>query len=55
VSGGDNETLTKRIFESIRDQIDPTVAAVSSMLMLLSVAVLLVTQAHQQRRGSVEP
>jgi putative spermidine/putrescine transport system permease protein len=50
VSGGENETLTKRMFESIRDQIDPTVAAVSSVLMLLSVSVLLVTQGYQRRR-----
>ncbi len=50
VSGGDNETLTKRMFEGIRDQIDPTVAAVSSMLMLLSILVLAVTQIFQKAK-----
>jgi ABC-type spermidine/putrescine transport system permease subunit II len=38
------------MFETIRDQVDPTVAAVSSVLMLLSVSVLLITQAYQPRR-----
>jgi putative spermidine/putrescine transport system permease protein len=50
VSGGETETLTKRIFANIRDEIDPTVASVSSMLMLLSIGVLVVTQIFQRKR-----
>ena len=33
VSSGENETLTRRMFSNIRDQVDPTVAAVSSLLV----------------------
>jgi putative spermidine/putrescine transport system permease protein len=50
VSGGETETLTKRIFANIRDEIDPTVAAVSSMLMLLSIVVFVAVQICQRRR-----
>ena len=49
VSGGDNSTLTKRMFANIRDQVDPTVAAISSLLVLLSILVLIVTQTLQAR------
>lgn len=41
VSGSATETLTRRIFQSMRDQVDPTVAAVSSLLMLVSIGVLI--------------
>lgn len=37
VSSGSNETLTRRMFANIRDQVDPSVAAISSLL----VAVVL--------------
>lgn len=44
VSSGANSTLTKRMFANIRDQVDPTVAAISSMLVALSIVVLIVAQ-----------
>lgn len=37
VSRGVNITLTKVMFDTLHDEIDPTIAAVSSMLILLSV------------------
>ena len=37
VSTGDNTTITKVMFTSLRDEIDPTIAAVSSMLIAVSV------------------
>jgi len=39
VSGGFNTTLTKIMFNSLRDEIDPTIAAISSLLIALSLTV----------------
>lgn len=44
VSSGANSTLTKRMFANIRDQVDPTVAAISSMLVVASIVILIGTQ-----------
>jgi putative spermidine/putrescine transport system permease protein len=34
ISGGETATLTKRMFESLRDEIDPTIAAISTLLVV---------------------
>ncbi|WP_442580755.1 ABC transporter permease [Mesorhizobium sp. ASY16-5R] len=48
VSGGSNATLPKVMFTALRDKIDPTIAVVSTvMLLVATVAVLVVL-----RRGS---
>lgn len=39
VSGGENTTLTKIMFTALRDEIDPTIAAISSLLILLSLTI----------------
>jgi putative spermidine/putrescine transport system permease protein len=44
VSGGDNATITRRMFNSLRDQIDPTIAAISTCLILVSVLALIGVQ-----------
>lgn len=44
VSSGANSTLTKRMFANIRDQVDPTVAAISSMLVVASIVILVGAQ-----------
>lgn len=44
VSSGANSTLTKRMFANIRDQVDPTVAAISSMLVIASIVILVAAQ-----------
>ncbi|MCP5152212.1 MAG: ABC transporter permease [Ectothiorhodospiraceae bacterium] len=44
VSGGENATLTRRMFNALRDQIDPTIAAISTCLILVSVISLLLVQ-----------
>ena len=49
VSSGSMSTLTKRMFANIRDQVDPTVAAISSILVVLSIIVLIVGQIAQIR------
>ncbi|MBZ9719677.1 ABC transporter permease [Mesorhizobium sp. AD1-1] len=52
ISSGATSTLTKRMFANIRDQVDPTVAAISSMLVVLSIIVLIAAQ-FVRRRGGV--
>jgi putative spermidine/putrescine transport system permease protein len=41
ISGGENSTLTKRMFNALRDEIDPTIAAISSLLIVTSLSVVL--------------
>lgn len=53
ISSGATSTLTKRMFANIRDQVDPTVAAISSMLVVLSIIVLITAQFV--RRGQKDP
>jgi len=42
ISGGQNTTLTRRMFTGLRDEIDPTIAAISSLLIILSVVMLVI-------------
>ena len=44
VSGGVNATLTKHMFAALRDYIDPTIAAISTIMVLVSTVLLLATQ-----------
>ncbi|MBO6826255.1 MAG: ABC transporter permease [Sneathiella sp.] len=44
VSGGDNATLTRNMFNALRDQIDPTIASISTIMILVSTSLLLLTQ-----------
>jgi putative spermidine/putrescine transport system permease protein len=44
VSGGTNATLTKHMFAALRDFIDPTIAAISTIMILVSTTLLLATQ-----------
>jgi len=39
VSGGPSSTLPKRMFVALRDEIDPTIAAISSLLIATSLAI----------------
>ena len=40
VSGGDNSTLTRNMFNALRDQIDPTIASISTIMIVISSALL---------------
>jgi putative spermidine/putrescine transport system permease protein len=42
VSGGASSTLPRRMFVALRDEIDPTIAAISSMLIVASLALGLI-------------
>jgi putative spermidine/putrescine transport system permease protein len=44
VSGGENATITRRMFNSLRDQLDPTIAAISTCLIAISVLALICVQ-----------
>ncbi|MEM7172338.1 MAG: ABC transporter permease [Pseudomonadota bacterium] len=50
VSGGVNATLTKHMFSALRDFIDPTIAAISTIMVLISSILLLLTQFIGGRR-----
>ena len=56
ISGGDNQTLTKRMFTALRDEIDPTIAAISTLLTAISflMVMLMAVNARKTRaRGKV--
>ncbi len=42
VSGGSNQTLTRRMFVTLRDEIDPTIAAISTMLTAITLCLVLI-------------
>lgn len=44
VSGGANSTLTRNMFASLRDQIDPTIAAISTVMILITSVLLALAQ-----------
>jgi len=44
VSGGDNSTLTRNMFLALRDQIDPTIAAISTVMIVISSLLIALSQ-----------
>jgi putative spermidine/putrescine transport system permease protein len=50
VSGGANATLTRGMFAALRDQIDPTIAAISTVMITIS-SLLLAGMQLLGRRG----
>ncbi len=40
VSGGSNSTLTRNMFNALRDQIDPTIAAISTLMIVVTSLIL---------------
>ena len=44
ISGGDMSTITRSMFLALRDQIDPTIAAISTILILITTAALVIAQ-----------
>jgi putative spermidine/putrescine transport system permease protein len=44
VSGGDNSTLTRNMFNALRDQIDPTIAAISTLIVIITSMIVVITQ-----------
>lgn len=44
ISGGQNSTLTRNMFNSLRDQVDPTIAAISTLIVVVTSILLVATQ-----------
>ena len=51
ISGSENATLTRRMFTALRDEIDPTVAAISSLLVALTLTLLALGLVFGDRRA----
>jgi putative spermidine/putrescine transport system permease protein len=52
IAGGDNSTLTRNMFNALRDQIDPTIAAISTLMIAVTTVLLLLSQRYGQGRPS---
>ena len=50
VSGGENATITRRMFNALRDQIDPTIASISTLLIGISVVLLVAAQVFGKKQ-----
>lgn len=56
VSGGGNATLTRDMFNALRDQIDPTIAAISTVMIAVSSILLACAQLMGgSRRSGADP
>jgi putative spermidine/putrescine transport system permease protein len=54
ISGGDNPTLTRNMFNALRDQIDPTIAAISTIMILVTTVMMVLVQVFGQDKKSAE-
>ena len=50
VSGGANSTLTRNMFNSLRDQVDPTIAAISTIMIIVTSLLLALSQRFGRKR-----
>ena len=50
VSGGDNPTLTRNMFNALRDQIDPTIASISTIMILVTTGMMVLAQIFGQQK-----
>ncbi|SFU06088.1 ABC transporter permease [Sedimentitalea nanhaiensis] len=44
ISGGDNPTLTRNMFNALRDQIDPTIASISTIMIVITSLMMIFAQ-----------
>jgi putative spermidine/putrescine transport system permease protein len=44
ISSGDNSTLTRTMFNALRDQVDPTIAAISTVMIVNSSLLVVLSQ-----------
>ncbi|MEO1277258.1 MAG: ABC transporter permease, partial [Pseudomonadota bacterium] len=44
ISGGDNATLTRNMFNALRDQIDPTIASISTVMVAITTGLMVLAQ-----------
>lgn len=50
ISGGDNATLTRNMFNALRDQIDPTIAAISTVMIVVTTLLMILAQVFGKQR-----
>jgi putative spermidine/putrescine transport system permease protein len=50
ISGGDNSTLTRNMFNALRDQIDPTIASISTIMIVITSALMTAAQLFGKQR-----
>ena len=51
ISGGDNPTLTRNMFNALRDQIDPTIAAISTIMIIVTSVMMILAQLFGRGRA----
>lgn len=51
ISGGDNSTLTRLMFNALRDQIDPTIASISTLMIVISSGLLVLVHVFGKPRS----
>lgn len=52
ITSGTNSPITRRVFTSLRDRIDPTVSAVSTVLLAVTLLLLLAAVLRDRKRAS---
>ncbi|MEO7854114.1 MAG: ABC transporter permease [Rubrivivax sp.] len=50
IAGGSNSTLTRNMFNALRDQIDPTIAAISTLMIVVTTVLLALAQYYGRAR-----
>lgn len=55
IAGGRNTVLTRKMFLALRDQVDPTIAAISTLLIGLSIVAVGVFMVVSQREARSKP
>jgi putative spermidine/putrescine transport system permease protein len=51
ISGGQYQPLTKRMFTALRDEIDPTIAAISTLMTAASFLLVLIASTRQKKNA----
>ena len=51
-AGGSNSTLTRNMFNALRDQIDPTIAAISTLMILVTTLLLGLAQVYGRGKAA---
>ncbi|WP_288951776.1 ABC transporter permease [uncultured Paracoccus sp.] len=52
IAGGEAQTLPRRMFMSLRNEIDPTIAAISSVLISVSFALVIISSLRGRKAGA---
>lgn len=55
ITGGKMSTITRSMFLALRDQIDPTIAAISTIMILITSLALILTQLYGKNRDQHQP